>query len=324
MSVLITGGAGFVGSHLAERCLKDGHSVTLIDDLSTGNTRNVEVLERQAQFRLVVESVTNIPTLEPLVREADLIYHLAAAVGVKLIVRDPVGTIETNIRGTEVILHLANKWRKPILITSTSEVYGKNTASPFREEDDMVFGPTTHARWSYACSKAIDEFLALSYFRKKKLPVVIVRLFNTVGPRQTSQYGMVLPTFVRQAIQNADITVYGDGSQSRTFTYISDVVDALVRLPQNEEAIGEVFNVGGSEEISILKLADLVKKRAKSSSRIVKVPYDRAYEPGFEDMPRRVPDISKIRRFIGYSPLVSLDSIVDRVVEYFRSDPSAV
>lgn len=324
MKVLITGGAGFVGSHLAERLLNDNHTVTVIDDLTTGNMRNVEFLEKQPNFRLVVESILSVPTLEPLVREADLIYHLAAAVGVKLIVKDPVGTIETNIRGTEITLHLANKWRKPILLTSTSEVYGKNTKSPFSEDDDMVFGPTTHSRWSYACSKAIDEFLAISYHRKKNLPVIVVRLFNTVGPRQTAMYGMVLPTFARQAIQNQDITVYGDGSQRRTFTYITDVVEALTGLPKNPKAIGEVFNVGGDQEISMMDLASLVKSRAKSSSKIVKIPYDEAYEPGFEDMPRRVPDISKIGRVIGYRPSMTLETIVDRVIDYFRKDSQAV
>ncbi|HLG18931.1 MAG TPA: GDP-mannose 4,6-dehydratase [Bdellovibrionota bacterium] len=324
MNVLITGGSGFVGSHLAERLLADGHSATLIDDLSTGQTRNVEHLEKNPKFHLIVESITNLQTLEPLVQATDLIYHLAAAVGVKLIVSDPVATIETNIRGTEVALHLANKWRKPLLLTSTSEVYGKNSSSPFREEDDMVFGPTTHSRWSYACSKAIDEFLAISYHRKKKLPVIVARLFNTVGPRQTSQYGMVVPTFVRQALQNADITVYGDGTQSRTFTYVTDVVEALIRLPKHEQAFGEVFNIGGNREISIHQLAELIKERSKSSSKIVKIPYDRAYEPGFEDMPRRVPDISKLARVTGFSPKVSLEEIIDRVIAFFRSDPSFV
>jgi len=324
MKVLITGGAGFIGSHLAERCITDGHFVTIIDDISTGQIRNVQLLEKSDRFRLIVDSITNLATLEPMVREADLIYHLAAAVGVKLIVREPVATIETNIRGTEVVLHLANKWRKPVILTSTSEVYGKNTVSPFKEDDDMVFGPTTHARWSYACSKAIDEFLAISYHRKKRLPVIVVRLFNTVGPRQTSQYGMVVPTFVRQALQNNDVTVYGDGSQSRTFTYVSDVIDALVRLPQHEKAFGEVFNIGGNEEITILNLAKVIKERAKSNSKIVTIPYDQAYEPGFEDMPRRVPDISKIGRAIGYQPRIPLTEIVDRVIDYFRKDPSFV
>ncbi|MFH1263710.1 MAG: GDP-mannose 4,6-dehydratase [Pseudomonadota bacterium] len=324
MKFLITGGAGFIGSHLSERLLNDGHQVTAIDNLSTGSIRNVEHLERNDRYRLVVESVLNLGTLEPLIRETDFIFHLAAAVGVKLIVKDPVGTIETNIRGTEVTLYLANKWRKPVLLTSTSEVYGKNSRCPFREDDDMVLGPTTNSRWSYACSKAIDEFMAIAYHRKKNLPTVVVRLFNTVGPRQTSQYGMVLPTFVRQALNNEEITVYGDGTQRRTFSYITDAVEGLVRLAKSPEAFGEVFNVGGDQEISIHDLAVMVKERTKSTSKIVFVPYDQAYEPGFEDMPRRVPDISKIGRFVGFRPGVSLPETVDRVVEHFRADPSFV
>lgn len=324
MKVLITGGAGFIGSHLSERFLCDGHAVTAIDDLSTGSMRNVEHLEKHERYRLIVESVLNVPTMEPLVRETDYIYHLAAAVGVKLIVKDPVATIETNIRGTEITLHLANKWRKPILMTSTSEVYGKNNRCPFREDDDMVLGPTTNSRWSYACSKAIDEFLAIAYHRKKKLPVIVVRLFNTVGPRQTSQYGMVLPTFVGQALRGEEVTVFGDGTQRRTFSFITDVVEALVQLSQSPKSYGEVFNVGGDQEISIADLAVLVKERTGSRSNIVRIPYDQAYEPGFEDMTRRVPDISKIGRFIGFRPTVSLSEIVDRVISYFREDPSFV
>ena len=322
MDILITGGAGFVGSHLAEHLLENGHSVTIYDDLSTGGIRNVKHLESQKNFKLIVDTVLNTAEISAQVQKADLVYHLAAAVGVKLIVQKPVETIETNIRGTEIMLYLANKWRKPILITSTSEVYGKNSKSPFREDDDMVFGSTTHSRWSYACSKAIDEFLAIAYFRKTRLPVVIVRLFNTVGPRQTSMYGMVLPTFVRQALSGEDITVYGDGSQSRTFTYVTDVVRALVELPQNKRAFGEVFNIGGDQQTTIMGLAEMVKARTGSSSNIVKIPYDKAYEPGFEDMPRRVPDISKIGEFIGYKPSVNLQEIIDHVIEYFKADPS--
>ncbi len=324
MRVLVTGGAGFVGSHLSERLLAEGHEITIIDNLSTGGIRNIEALQKNPNFHLVVDSVTNVPTLEPFIRQSDLIYHLAAAVGVKLIVKEPVNTIETNIRGTEAVLYLANKWRKPILLTSTSEVYGKNSKSPFTEDDDMVFGPTTHSRWSYACSKAIDEFLAIAYYRMNRLPIIVARLFNTVGPRQTSQYGMVLPTFVRQAVRNQAITVYGTGQQRRTFTYVSDVIEALVRLPQETRAFGEVFNVGGDREISMMELAELVKSRAKSASSIVTIPYDEAYAPGFEDMPRRVPNISKITSMIGYRPTVSLEEIVDRVINHFRQDPQFI
>ncbi len=319
MKVLITGGAGFIGSHLAEQFLKNQDEVTVIDNLSTGSTKNIEQLESHPGFHMVVESILNVSTLEPLVQEADLIYHLAAAVGVKLIVGQPVATIETNIRGTEIALHLANKWRKPLLIASTSEVYGKNRAEKFSEEDDMVLGPTTRSRWSYACSKAIDEFLAIAYHRKKNLPVIITRLFNTVGPRQVSEYGMVLPTFVRQALDEKEITVYGDGSQSRTFIDVSDVVSALTQLPLQKGAFGQVFNLGGNQEISIQGLAELVKERTKSGSRIVTVPYDEAYEPGFEDMGRRVPDISKISQMIGFTPRVTLEEIVDRVIAHFSS-----
>lgn len=324
MKVLITGGAGFIGSHLSEKLLDLGHSVDVIDDLSTGAMKNVEHLEKKKRYRLIVESILNVPTLEPLIREADLIYHLAAAVGVKLIVKEPVKTIETNIRGTEITLHFANKWRKPLVITSTSEVYGKGSSQKFSEDDDMVLGPTTHSRWSYACSKAIDEFLAIAYHRNKKLPVIIVRLFNTVGPKQTARYGMVLPTFVKQALQDKDITVYGDGSQRRTFTYVSDVVNALIELPKHQNAFGEVFNLGGNQEISILDLATLVKDRVNSKSNITTIPYDQAYEPGFEDMPRRVPDISKIGKLIGYKPTVSLNKIIDHVIAFFRSNSDLV
>ncbi len=324
MNVLITGGAGFIGSHLAEHLLKQDHHVTIIDDLSTGSIQNIEHLKTNPKFKTIVESSLHKPTIEPLVKESDLVYHLAASVGVKLIVQEPVRTIENNIAGTEIILGLANKWRKPILITSTSEVYGKNSKSPFKENDDMVFGPTTHARWSYACSKAIDEFLAIAYHRRTKLKVSLVRLFNTVGPRQTSRYGMVLPTFVKQALTGKEITVYGDGTQSRTFTYVTDVVQALSKLVNHPSSYGEVFNIGGNEEITILDLAKMVKEKTQSNSEIVFVPYEEAYEPGFEDMPQRMPDISKIKKAIGYEPTVGLHEIVDRVIDSFRKDPSFV
>lgn len=321
MKILVSGGAGFVGSHLCEKLLSEDHEVTVIDNLSTGTYKNIAHLNKHPKFRLVVDSILDTKTLEPLIESHDFIYHLAAAVGVKLIVNDPVNTIETNIRGTEIIFHYANKWRKPVLFTSTSEVYGKNTKATFAETDEMVFGATTHSRWSYACSKAIDEFLILSYFRKMGLPTIIVRLFNTVGPRQSPQYGMVLPNFVKQALTGKDITVYGDGSQTRNFTYIDDVITALVELPKHPGSFGEVFNIGGHEEISIYDLAKLVKERTGSASAIVKIPYDEAYEPGFEDMKRRVPNIDKISKHLGYKPTFSVAQITDKVIDYFKKIP---
>lgn len=323
-TLLVTGGAGFIGSHLAEAAVAAGDRVVAVDDLSTGSYRNVAALAGKDAFELVVASVEDETTLETLVREADVVYHLAAAVGVKLIVEDPVHTIETNIRGTEVVLKLANKWRRPAVVASTSEVYGKSERVPYAEEHDMVLGPTTHSRWAYAASKAIDEFLAIAYHRRDGLPVVIARLFNTVGPRQTGRYGMVIPTFVRQAIRSEPITVYGDGTQSRSFTYVGDAVRALLDLPTRPEAFGEVFNVGGGREITIMGLAELVRERTGSSSEIVTVPYDEAYAPGFEDMHRRVPDISKLNRVTGYQPEVDLDEIIDRVAEYYRQHPEFV
>ena len=319
MKFLITGGSGFVGSHLTEKLLELDHEVVVIDNISTGSVENLMSLRKHLKFHLVIDTILNSKTSEKLIQECDFIYHLAAAVGVKLIVNDPVNTIETNIRGTEVVMHYANKWRKPVLLTSTSEVYGKNTNDTFSESDDMVLGATTHSRWSYACSKAIDEFLAISYHRKNKLPTIVARLLNTVGPRQSAQYGMVLPTFVQQALENRPITVYGTGTQTRTFTYIDDVVSALVALPQHEKAFGEVFNIGGIDQISIMDLARMVKQKAGSSSEIVTIPYDKAYEPGFEDMQRRVPNIQKISSFIGYKPTHHLPQIVDKVIQYFRS-----
>ena len=323
-TLLVTGGAGFIGSHLAEAAVSAGDRVVAVDDLSTGSYRNVAQLADNDAFELVVASVEDATTLETLVREADVVYHLAAAVGVKLIVEDPVHTIETNIRGTEVVLKLANKWRRPAVIASTSEVYGKSERVPYAEEHDMVLGPTTHSRWAYAASKAIDEFLAIAYHRRDGLPVVIARLFNTVGPRQTGRYGMVIPTFVRQAIRSEPITVYGDGTQSRSFTYVGDAVRALLDLPTRPEAFGEVFNVGGGREITIMGLAELVRERTGSSSEIVTVPYDEAYAPGFEDMHRRVPDISKLNRVTGYQPEVDLEEIIDRVADYYRQHPEFV
>jgi nucleoside-diphosphate-sugar epimerase len=325
MKALITGGAGFVGSHLAEVLLARGDEVYVIDNLSTGSIENIEHMKGERGFHYAIESIMNEPVTAELVDRVDVVFHLAAAVGVRLIVESPVNTIETNVHGTELILKTANKKKKKVLVASTSEVYGKSEVVPFREDADLVLGPTLKGRWSYACSKAIDEFLALAYHKEKRLPVVVVRLFNTVGPRQTGRYGMVIPNFVKQALLGHPLTVFGDGQQSRCFTYISDVVGALVKLAENDAAVGQVFNIGNDrEEITILELAERVKARTGSKSEIVKVPYDKAYEEGFEDMHRRVPALEKIRGLIGYEPAVHLDEILDRVVSYFTSDQGRV
>jgi UDP-glucose 4-epimerase len=313
---LITGGAGFVGSHLADRLIELGHTVLVLDNLSTGSIENISHLKGHERFSYTIDSVTNAPLLAELIDRCDVVFHLAAAVGVKLIVEQPVHTIETNVHGTEVVLEHANKKKKLVFIASTSEVYGKSTDVPFRESADLVLGSTAKHRWAYACSKLIDEFLALAYWKERKLPVVVVRLFNTVGPRQTGQYGMVVPTFVRQALANQPITVFGDGTQSRSFTYVGDVVDALIALAQEPRAVGEVFNIGNSGEVTMRDLAEKVKAMTGSQSPIRLVPYDEAYEAGFEDMPRRVPDISKIRALIGYEPRLGLDDILRRVIDH--------
>jgi UDP-glucose 4-epimerase len=319
MRILITGGAGFIGSHLAEALLAARHQVHVLDDLSTGSIDNIAHLKGQPGFGYTIDSVFNDHLVAELVDRADVIFHLAAAVGVKLIVQEPVHTIETNVHGTEVILRHAAKKKKLVFIASTSEVYGKSTAVPYREDADLVMGATTRHRWAYACSKALDEFLALAYWKEKKLPVVIVRFFNTVGPRQTGQYGMVVPTFVRQALAGERITVYGDGTQSRSFTYVGDVVGALLALMVEPQAIGQVFNIGNTEEVSIATLAARIKAETGSSSPIVTIPYDQAYEEGFEDMPRRVPDLGKIEALIGYQAKVGLNEIIQRVVADFRA-----
>jgi UDP-glucose 4-epimerase len=315
---LITGGAGFIGSHLCEALLAQGHEVSVIDNLSTGSIENIAHLKGHPGFSYTIDSVTNEPLLAEHIDGCDVVFHLAAAVGVKLIVEQPVHTIETNVHGTEVVLKHANKKKKLVVIASTSEVYGKSTAVPFSEDADLVMGPTPKHRWAYACSKAIDEFLALAYWKEKKLPIIIVRFFNTVGPRQSGQYGMVIPNFVRQALAGQPITVHGDGTQSRSFTYVGDVVDALVKLVAEPRAIGQVFNVGNVEEITILALARRVRDMSGSRSEIVFVPYDQAYEAGFEDMPRRVPDLRKLHALIGYEPKVQLDEILRQVIDYFQ------
>ena len=318
MRALITGGAGFIGSHLAEALLAAGHQVFVIDNLSTGSIQNIEPLKAHAAFKYVVGDITNEPLLAELVDDCDVVFHLAAAVGVKLIVEEPVRTIETNVHGTEVVLKHANKKKKLVIFASTSEVYGKSTDVPFHEDADLVLGPTPKHRWAYACSKAIDEFLALAYWKERKLPVVIVRFFNTVGPRQTGRYGMVIPNFVRQALAGQPITVHGDGSQTRSFCHVRDVVGALLRLMDEPRAVGEVFNVGNSQEISIMALAERVRALTASGSPIVTIPYDQAYESGFEDMPRRVPDLSKIHALVGYEPRADLDAILADVIDDFR------
>jgi len=318
MRVLITGGAGFIGSHLSEALLQRGDEVFILDNLSTGSIDNIVHLKSHPKFHYTIDTVTNEPVLAELVDRCDIVVHLAAAVGVKLIVEQPVYTIETNVHGTEVVLKHANKKKKLVLIASTSEVYGKSTDVPFREDADLVLGATAKHRWAYACSKMIDEFLALAYWKERKLPVIVVRLFNTVGPRQTGQYGMVIPTFVRQALAGQPITVFGDGTQSRSFTYVGDVTGAIVDLIGDPRAVGQVFNIGNAGEISIADLAVKIKKMTGSASEIVTIPYDQAYEAGFEDMPRRVPDISKIGALTGYKPTVELDEILDKVIEYFR------
>jgi UDP-glucose 4-epimerase len=321
MRVLITGGAGFIGSHLADAYIARGDEVFVLDDLSTGSIDNIRHLKGHARFHYTIESVHHAPTVAELVDQCDVVFHMAAAVGVRLIVESPVRTIETNVHGTEVVLAKANKKKKKVLIASTSEVYGLSEQVPFREDGNLVLGPTSKGRWSYACSKAIDEFLALAYWRERKLPTVIVRLFNTVGPRQTGQYGMVVPTFIKQALTGRPITIYGDGRQSRCFADVSDIVRALVALMDHPGAVGEVFNIGSNEEVTIGALAERVKTLANSDSEIVAVPYEQAYGEGFEDMPRRVPDIGKIERLIGYRPTKSLDEILKSVIEFFRDSP---
>jgi UDP-glucose 4-epimerase len=316
LRVLITGGAGFIGSHLCDAYLERGDEVHIIDDLSTGSIDNIQHLKKHPRFHYTIDTVQNWAVLAELVDMCDVIYHMAAAVGVKLIVESPVRTIETNVRGTEIVLAAANKKKKKVLVASTSEVYGLSTEVPFREDGNLVMGATTKGRWSYACSKAIDEFLALAYWREKKLPTIVVRLFNTVGPRQTGQYGMVIPTLVKQAIARKPLTVYGDGKQTRCFGYVGDIVGALVKLVDHPDAVGQVYNIGSNEETSIGQLAERIKELTQSESEIVHIPYTEAYEEGFEDMPRRVPDISKIGNLIGYKPQTDLDGILRQVIAY--------
>lgn len=319
MRILITGGAGFIGSHLSEKLLSLGHHLTCIDDLSTGSLENLSVIRQHPKFLLYADTVFNRDLISDLIDDADVIVHLAAAVGVKRIVDFPVQTIETNVEGTEIVLDAAARRSKRVFLASTSEVYGKSTKIPFAETDDLVLGSTYNSRWAYACSKAIDEFLALAYFRERDLPVTIMRFFNTVGPRQTGRYGMVLPTFVRQALLNEPLTVYGTGTQTRCFGHVADIVDGLLLLLKCDRACGEIFNLGNTEEVSIEDLAHKVIAACDSSSEIVHVPYSEAYGPGFEDMLRRVPDISKAQKWLGYNPRHGLDDIIRSVVEYERT-----
>ena len=316
MNVLITGGAGFIGSHLCEALLSDGHEVTIIDNLSTGKYANISHLQTDTKFHYVLGSILDRELIESLISETDEIYHLAAAVGVEYIINNPLLSLKTNIIGTENVLEFANKYKKKVLVASTSEIYGKSEKIPFKEEDDRVLGSTHISRWGYSCSKAIDEFIALAYFREKKLPVVIVRFFNTVGPRQSGQYGMVIPKFVKSALMNHPITIYGDGKQSRCFVDVADVVSGIKALMKEPKAIGQIYNIGNTEEITIEELAQKIKSRINSSSKIEYIPYDEAYEAGFEDMLRRMPDLSKIHECIGYTPKFNLDMILDRVIKY--------
>jgi UDP-glucose 4-epimerase len=321
---LITGGAGFIGSHLSEALLARGDSVSVLDDLSTGSVENIRHLKKHDRFHYVFDSIMNKHLLAEMVDDCDVVFHLAAAVGVRLIVESPVRTIETNVHGTQFVLDAASKKKKLVFAASTSEVYGKSDKVPFHEDADLVLGPTSKGRWSYAASKALDEFLALSYWKEKKQPVVVARLFNTVGPRQTGRYGMVLPNFVRQALDNEPITVYGTGQQSRCFCDVRDCVEAIMRLVATEAAIGEVVNIGNTGEITIEKLAVLVKQRTNSHSPITFIPYDQAYEPGFEDMPRRVPALGKLERLTGFRPTTPLVEIINRVVAHFQEKKEAV
>jgi UDP-glucose 4-epimerase len=317
MRALITGGAGFIGSHLTDALLTEGHDVLVLDNLSTGSFDNIAHLKGRTGFEYFIDNVENEPLLAELIDRSDVVFHLAAAVGVKLIVEQPVSTIETNVHGTEVVLKHANKKKKLVVIASTSEVYGKSNDVPFHEDSDLVLGPTRKHRWAYACSKAIDEFLALAYWKERKLPVIIVRFFNTVGPRQTGRYGMVIPNFVRQALAGEPITVFGDGTQSRSFTHVTDVVDALLKLVAEPTAIGQVINIGNVQEVTIGALAERIRDLAGSTSTIRYIPYEEAYESGFEDMPRRVPDLAKVKAMIGYCPRRGLDDILTQVIAEF-------
>lgn len=319
MKILITGGAGFIGSHLAEELLMDKENeVYVIDNLSTGRLKNIEHLVDNPRFHYVIDTILNEEAVDKLMTRCEEVYHLAAAVGVKLIMEKPLETIETNVKGTEIILRTANKYKRKVLITSTSEIYGNHVQHTLKEDDNRVMGPIKKWRWAYASSKTIDEFLALAYYIEKKLPIIIARLFNTVGPRQTGAYGMVIPNFVQSALLGKPIAIYGDGKQTRSFAWVKDVAKAMVDLMKHPKAVGDVFNIGGEDEISINDLAKKIKNMANSSSEIVRIPYEEAYGRGFEDMRRRTPNISKIRKLIGYKPSATLDEIITAVIEHFK------
>ena len=320
MKILITGGAGFVGSHLADKLHGEGHEITIIDDLSTGRYQNVEHLEGEKNFRLIIDTVLNVSLVEELVRETDRVFHMASAVGVRLIMERPVRTIETIFRGTDVVLGFCSRYRKRVLIPSTSEVYGKDVSVPFREEDDLLTGSTDKHRWAYACAKTLDEFLALAHWKETRLPVAVVRLFNTVGPRQTGQYGMVVPNFVKSAIKNEPLIVHGDGTQSRCFGHVLDVVEGLTKVIETPECFGQVVNLGNDREVSIKGLAEKAIEMTGSRSEIRYIPYEEAYGDGFEDMQRRVPSLEKARRLIGYQPTRTLEQIINDVAEQFREE----
>jgi len=320
MNVLITGGAGFIGSHLSEKLLENGDNVCIIDDFSTGNYRNIRHLVENEKFSFVHGSILDKYATERLVAKSNVIYHLAAAVGVKYIIENPLRSIQSNIHGTETILELASKWRQKVMIASTSEVYGKNGQIPYKENGDFLMGATTTSRWSYACTKALDEFMALAYFAEQDVPVVIVRFFNTCGPRQTGEYGMVIPRFVRNALLGEPLIVHGDGTQSRCFTYVGDAIKAIIALMDTKDAVGQIFNVGSTQEIQIRELAEKIIKMAGSSSTIEYIPYEHAYGQGFEDMKRRVPDISKIKNYIGWEPEVDLDELLSIIIEYEKNN----
>lgn len=315
---LITGGAGFIGSHLAEFLLEKGCTVTVIDDLSTGRFENIAHLTGNPRFRFAIETITNTNVMDRLVSECDIIYHLAAAVGVNLIVNSPIHTIETNVMGTDMVLRTARRYRKKVMLASTSEIYGKSDKTPFAEDDDRIQGSTTRSRWSYATSKALDEFLGLAYYKEVGLPVVVFRLFNTVGPRQRARYGMVIPRFVQWALKDETLQVYGDGQQTRCFANVKDVIRAISTLSESEEAVGQVFNIGTQEEISILALAQRIKERTGSASDIRIIPYQEAYEEGFEDMLRRVPDTSKIKSVVGWEPEITLNETLDQIIAFMK------
>ncbi|MBU0604886.1 MAG: GDP-mannose 4,6-dehydratase [Candidatus Omnitrophica bacterium] len=321
MKILITGGAGFIGSHLVEELLKKGEEVVVIDNLSTGNMENIEHLKSNPKFSFHIDTIMNEELMKRLIKNCDVVYHMAAAVGVKYIIDNPLESMQTNVKGTEIVLELANSLgKKKVIIASTSEIYGKDRPGKkiFKEEDDRVLGPTTISRWSYSCAKAMDEFLSLAYWREKKLPVVIVRFFNTVGPRQSGMYGMVVPRFVKHALLGQPITIYGDGKQTRSFTYVSDAVRAITGLANNQKAVGEIFNIGNPGAISIQDLAEKIKKLTKSDSPIMHIPYEKAYEKGFEDMRHRAPDITKIKELIGFQPKVDLDEMLMNIIKYFE------